>query len=90
VRGCTYAIKSSRASGPWVSARGFMRRRKTFSGFRPSGPYGRGDAGPSGSKVKPSGTIREERVTVSASVDEEVGRVCLRVTTRTSEVDTIR
>ena len=36
------------------------------------------------------GTIREERVTVSASVDEEVGRACLRVTTRMSEVDTVR
>jgi len=67
-----------------------MRRRKAFSGFRPSGPYGLVDAGSFGSKVNTDGTIREERVTVSASVDEEVGRACLRVTTRTSEADAIR
>jgi len=43
-----------------------------------------------GSKVNITGTIREERVRVSASVDEEIDRACPRVTTRMSEVDTIR
>jgi len=43
-------------------------RQKASLGFRPSSPHRRGDAESSGSKVNLSGTIREERVTDSASV----------------------
>jgi hypothetical protein len=90
VREYTYAIKSSRVFGLRVSARRLRRRRKAFSGYCPFCPYRQGEAGSFGSEVNLRDTIREERVTGSASVDEEIDRACLRVTTRTSEVDAVR
>jgi len=89
VRGCTNE-QSSTASGPWVSARGLMKRRKALSGFRPTCPHRQADAGSFGSQVNVRLTIREERVTASASDDTEIVRACLRVTKRVSEIDTTR
>jgi len=89
VRGNAQTIKSEREFGLWVSARRFSIRKKAFSGFYPSCPYRQGDVRSFGSQGNLSGTIREERVTESTSVGTEAGRVCLRVTTRTSEVDAV-
>jgi hypothetical protein len=69
---------------------GLSIRRKAFSGFRPPCPHGQGDVRSFGSQGNLSGAIREERVTESASDGTEAGRACLRVTTRASEVDTVR
>jgi len=90
VRENAQTIKSERGFGLWVSARRLSIRRKAFSGSYPSCPYRQGDVRSFGSQGNPSGTIREERVTESTSVGTEAGRVCLRVTSRTSEVDAVR
>jgi hypothetical protein len=89
VRGKALTIKSTRGFGLWVSARRFSIRRKAFSGFRPSCPYGQGEVRSFDSQGNLSCTIREERAAESASDGTEAGRACLRVTTRTSEVDTV-
>jgi len=89
VRGKALTVKRTRWFGLWVSARTLSTRRKAFSGFRPSCPYGHGEARSFGSKVNlspsPQGGMAD-----SASVGTEAGRVCLRVTTRMSEVDAVR
>jgi hypothetical protein len=85
VRGNALTIISTRGFGLWVSARRLSIRRKAFSGSRPPGPHGHGEVKSFGSQGNPSGTIREERVTESASDGTEAGRACLRVTTRTSD-----
>jgi len=58
-------------------------------GLSPPFLYGNGEVRSFGLQGNPSGTIREERVTESTSVGTEAGRVCLQVTTRTSEVDAV-
>jgi len=90
VRGRALTIKSTRWFGLWVSARKFSIRRKAFSGFRPPGPHGHGEARSSARRAIVSGTIREERATESASDGTEAARACLRVTTGASEVDAVR
>jgi|SwirhirootsSR1_FD_contig_81_424743_length_2236_multi_9_in_0_out_0_2 hypothetical protein len=59
-------------------------------GFPPTLPSRAGDAGPSDSQIKHRGTIREERVTGSASGGKRPVRACLRVTRRASEIDAVR
>jgi len=89
VRGIAFTIKSTRWFGQWASqrwaARRFSIRRKMFSGFCPYRLHRQCEAGSFGSQVNPSRTIREERVTDSASVGTEADRACLRVTTRASD-----
>jgi hypothetical protein len=85
VRGRALTIKSTRWFGLWVSARRFSIRRKAFSGFRPPGPHGHGEVRSSARRAIVGGTIREERVTESASDGTEAARACLRVTTRASD-----
>ena len=58
-----------------------------FSGNAHHAFTGRVQAGSFGSQVKLHDIIREERGVSSASVEKEIDRACLRVTTRTSEVD---
>lgn len=88
VRRHTQAIQRSCVSGLRVSARRFSRRRKASSGFAHRASTGTVTQGPSArrsiSRHHPRGACRG-----SASVDEEVDRACLRVTARTSEVDTL-
>ena len=87
MRGVTQSVnvRVSSASGLCKYAHRFSIRRKTFSGFCPFDLYRSGDAESFGSQVNLSGTIREERVTDSASDGTEAGRACLRVTVRTSD-----
>ena len=61
VRVCSGSLNSFRVHGLRVSACRFSIRWKAFSGFCPSCPHRQGEAGSSGSQVKRSITIREER-----------------------------
>jgi hypothetical protein len=88
---CARVPNSSRAHGLRVQACRFSRRWKAFLGSCPSCSHRQGEAGSSGSQVQFRFTIREER-----DDGQHIGRfriptrVCLRVTTETSEVDMVR
>jgi len=73
---------------------GLLIRRKTFSGFCPSCLYRQAEAGSSDSWVNTTLSKRGRKVYVllldSASGGHRIPtRACLRVTTGTSEVDTV-
>lgn len=91
VRGRAFTIKSQRSSGVWVSARRFFNTTEGVLGLSPGWPSpAQSKRGPQARRSIPGLTIREERDPDSASGGTETGRACLRVTTRASEVDTVR